>query len=156
MVKSNHKDPTAELVKYQIQNRPGRSYFNQPFRAFESGDPAAEPDTAPAPWVPVVEVFEEADNVRVVAELPGVMAKDLNVALEGNRLTISGSKPRAEEEPAVKVHRHERTYGQFKRVFKLRSVIDFQNLTATFERGVLTVTLPKAESAKRHQIPITG
>jgi HSP20 family protein len=107
-------------------------------------------------WTPLVEVFEEADTIRIVAELPGVKLRDVSVSLEGNRLTIAGTKAQHQEEPTVKVLRHERTYGAFHRTFRLGATVDFANVTAACESGVLTVTLPKAESAKRHQIAVEG
>jgi len=107
-------------------------------------------------WTPLVEVFEDAGSIRILAEVPGVRLRDVSVALEGNRLTISGTKTRHEEELAVKVLRHERTYGEFKRTFRLGAVVDFAGVTAAYEDGVLTVMLPKAESAKRHQIAVSG
>ena len=120
-----------------------------------AGTRVQEIRTAPA-WTPLVEVFEEADTIRIVAELPGVQLRDVSVSLEGNRLTISGAKAQAEIEPTVKVLRHERTYGAFRRTFRLGAIIDFTKVTAACEVGVLTVTLPKAESAKRHQIAVEG
>lgn len=117
--------------------------------------PALDVRKHPA-WTPLVEVFEEADTIRIVAELPGVQLRDVSVSLEGNRLTIAGTKAQREQEPTVKVLRHERTYGAFRRTFRLGAAIDFANVSAACEVGVLTVTLPKAESAKRHQIAVEG
>jgi HSP20 family protein len=127
-------------------------HIARPLHAVESR-PQPQP-VAPSTWVPLVEVFEEADTVRVIAELPGVRPKDVSVSLEGNRLTIAGAKIRIEEEPAVKVQRFERVYGEFKRTFRLASAVDFTKVTAAYDLGVLTITLPKAEGAKRRQIPV--
>lgn len=133
------------------------TYFRRTAPAVAPAAPAAAPLAAPAAaWTPAVEVFEDAATIRVLVELPSVQPHDVSVALEGNRLTIAGTKRRTEEEPAVKMHRHERTYGEFRRTFRLGSVIEFDKVTAAYEHGLLTVTLPKAESAKRHQIPIAG
>lgn len=151
MMGATPRDAVMDLILYQAENRMGRSYFSEPLREFE----APEGEETPAPWTPVVEVLEEADRVRVVAELPGVKAKDVRVWLEGHRLTISGIKTQTEEEPAVNVQRDERTYGEFKRTFGLTPVIEFEKATAHYKLGVLTVTLPKAESAKRRQIPVS-
>lgn len=138
-----------ENGRFANRQLPTRDEFNVPA-------PAAVPSTAPTPWVPVVEIFEEDDTVRVVAEVPGVPIRSMHVALEGNRLTISGEKMRTFEEPAVKIKRHERTYGQFKRTFRLGAAVDFERASAICELGVLTITLPKAESAKRHQVAVAG
>ena len=111
---------------------------------------------APPAWTPLIEVFEEADSIRIMAELPGVKLRDVSVSLEGPRLTISGTKAQHPEEPSVKVLRHERAYGAFRRTFRLNAQVDFANVTAACELGVLIVTLPKSESAKRHQIAVEG
>lgn len=132
------------------------TYFRRTAPAIAPSLAEAAPAAPATPgWTPLVEVFEDAMSIRVLAELPGVHPRDVSVALEGNRLTIAGTKRRKEHEPQLKVHRHERTYGEFRRTFRLGSVVEFGTVSATHELGLLTVTLPKAESAKRHQIAIT-
>jgi len=91
--------------------------------------------------------------VYLVAELPGVKPEDVTISVEGNRLMIKGTK----EPVAVKaerVHRYERTYGAFAREFRLSVAIDSSMIKASFDLGVLTLTLPKAETAKLHEIKI--
>lgn len=149
----------TNLASYQREHPLEQSFFRRSLRAVATvdagaSDAAPAPVSAPAVWTPVVEVYEDADSIRVMAELPGVQPADVSLTLEGNRLTIAGTKQRHEEEPAVKLRRDERTYGDFKRTFRLGAVVDFANVTATYDVGVLTVALPKAESAKRRQIPI--
>ena len=58
------------------------------------------------------------------------------------------------EEQAEKVHRYERTYGAFERTFTLPATVDAERITASYDKGVLTVTLPKAEKAKPRQIQV--
>jgi HSP20 family protein len=141
-------DANAELTRFQREHPGEKPFFRRPV-------PLAVAAGTEAPlWTPAVEVFEDATTIRVVAELAGVQRRDVTVSLEGNRLTIAGTKRQGEEEPHVKVHRHERVYGDFKRTFRLGSVVDFANVSATYDVGVLTVALPKAESAKLHAIPI--
>lgn len=152
MVLMTQREPMAGLMLYQLENHAGPTFYNQLLRRPELPGPEATPE----PWAPVVEVLEEADALRVVAELPGVQPKDVRVWLEGRRLTIAGTKAPADAEPAVKVLRDERTYGVFKRSFGLSTVVDFTNVVATYDLGVLTIRLPKADSAKRRQIPITS
>jgi HSP20 family protein len=111
-------------------------------------------DSAAASWVPPVDVLEEKEQIRIVVELPGLKPEDVNISLEGNALTISGTKVQQAEERTERVHRYERAYGSFERSFTLPSSVDAQNIKATYQHGVLTVTLPKTEKAKPRQIQV--
>ena len=111
-------------------------------------------DSAAAAWVPPVDVFEEADNIRIVAEIPGVSPKDIQISLEGNLLTIHGTKQQEAEERTERVHRYERTYGAFERSFTLPASVDPNSIQANCDNGVLTITLPKSEKAKPRQIQV--
>lgn len=112
------------------------------------------PDNAVASWVPPVDVLEEKDGIRILAELPGVKPEDVQIAIENNVLTIKGTKQQQTEEKTEQVRRYERTYGSFARTFTLPATVDAANIKATYENGVLTVTLPKVEQAKPRQIQI--
>lgn len=111
-------------------------------------------DSAGASWVPPVDIFEEADAIRIVAEVPGVKPEDIKISLENNVLTIQGTKEQVAQERTERVHRYERTYGAFERSFTLPATVDAGNIKASYEQGVLTVTLPKAENAKPRQIQV--
>lgn len=111
-------------------------------------------DSAAASWVPAVDVLEEADAIRIMAEIPGVKPNDLKISLEGNLLTIHGTKQQEAEEKTERVHRYERTYGAFERSFTLPSSVEPKDIQATYDNGVLTVSLPKSERAKPRQIEI--
>src|SRR4029077_20498267 len=112
------------------------------------------PEAATTAWMPLVDIFEEKDLIRLVAELPGVTPENVRIAVEGNLLTIKGNKEQVVEEKAEKVHRYERTYGAFERSFRLSASIDPKKIKATYDLGVLTITLPKAETAKPHLIEV--
>ena len=111
-------------------------------------------DSVNASWVPPVDVFEEADHIRIMAEIPGVRAEDVKISLEGNVLTIHGTKQQAAEERTERVHRYERTYGVFERTFTLPATVDPNNIKAAYDQGVLTVTLPKMAEARPRQIQV--
>ena len=145
MVAKRH--PMLDL-HYHLEHRIGQ-IFTEPLGTSEwSG---AGPETAD--WLPVVDIYEEPDVVHLVAELPGVKPDDVMISVEGNRLTIKGTKEPVAEN-AEKVHRYERTYGAFAREFRLSVAIDSSMIKATYDLGVLTITLPKAETAKLHQIKV--
>ena len=111
-------------------------------------------DSAAASWVPAVDVLEEADHIRIVAEIPGVQPDDIKISLENNLLTISGTKQQQAEEKTERVHRYERVYGAFERSFTLPSSVEANDIKANYDNGVLTITLPKSERAKPRQINV--
>lgn len=111
-------------------------------------------DSAVSSWVPPVDVLEQKDAIRILAELPGVKPEDVQISLEGNVLTIHGSKQQVAEEQTEKVHRYERAYGAFERTFTLPGTVDAAHIKAGYENGVLTVILPKVEQAKPRQIQV--
>jgi len=83
-----------------------------------------------------------------------VKPEDVKISVEGNLLTVKGTKEQVAEEKAEKVHRYERTYGAFERTFRLSASIDPNKIKAAYNLGVLTITLPKAETAKPHLIKV--
>src|SRR5881275_3122428 len=103
------------------------------------------PDGATTAWVPPVDIFEEDHAIRIMAEIPGVRREDVKLTVENNVLTIQGSKQQVAEE---------RTYGAFERSFTLPTTVDANSIKASYENGVLTVTLPKVEKAKPRQIEV--
>ncbi len=112
------------------------------------------PENATTAWVPAVDVFEQPDNIRIVAEVPGVKPEDVKISVEGNVLTIHGTKQQTAEESTERVHRYERVYGAFERSFTLPATVDPNGIKASYEHGVLTVTLPKVEKARPKQIEV--
>jgi len=111
-------------------------------------------DSATAAWVPPVDILEEADAIRIMAEVPGIDPRAVKISVEGNVLTIHGTKQQIAEQRTERVHRYERTYGAFERTFTLPATVDANNIKAGYEHGVLTVTLPKVEQAKPRQIAV--
>ncbi|HEV8383005.1 MAG TPA: Hsp20/alpha crystallin family protein [Gemmatimonadales bacterium] len=111
-------------------------------------------DNVGASWVPPVDILEEPDAIRIMAEVPGVRPEDVKISLEGNVLTIHGTKQQLAEERTERVHRYERTYGVFERTFTLPATVDANNIKASYEQGVLTVTLPKMAEARPRQIHV--
>jgi len=97
---------------------------------------------------PAVDVVEKDTEYRITAELPGMDEKDVEVKLAGDVLTISGEKKDEHEEKEKHFSFSERRYGAFKRTFQLPEGVDCEKIAASFEKGVLTVTLPKTAAAK--------
>ena len=105
-------------------------------------------------WMPPVDVVEDQDQVKIVAELPGVKSEDVKISMENNVLTIRGEKQHVAERDGEKVHRYERAYGVFERSFTVPATVDADRISAQYEHGVLTVELPKVERAKPRQITV--
>jgi len=102
---------------------------------------------------PAVNVGEDKDAYHIRAELPGLTTGDLEIEVVDRNVTIAGERRIACEE-GVCYHRRERDAGRFSRVVGLPGEIDGERVTATLAHGVLTVTAPKAETAKPRQIQI--
>jgi len=105
---------------------------------------------------PLLNMYEDPDNLYVTAELPGVPAQDLELSVEKNNLTIRGERKIPEAGEKVNYHRREREAGIFRRVISLPSPVDSERVAAVSKNGVLTITLPKAAESKPRQIPISA
>ena len=121
-------------------------------RFFEnfSGDAPAARST----WYPSVDISESDEGIAVVAEIPGMKAEDIQVTVANGVLTIEGEKKEVREETQKQVHRVERTYGSFRRAFRLSTAVNADKISASYKDGVLSLSLPKAEAAKTKQIEV--
>jgi len=122
--------------------------------AFQGWPFGVEGSTVTSAWLPPTDIFEDDKVVKIVVEIPGVRSEDVKLSLENKVLTIRGEKRQEAEERNERVHRYERSYGSFQRTFALPSTIDPDQIQATYENGVLTVTLPKVEKAPPREIPV--
>ena len=102
-----------------------------------------------AAWTPPIDIYETADRYVITAEVPGVTREQLSVAMDGNRLTLSGSRPVAAGGGARHYHQVERGHGQFARTFEFAEAVAVDRIGADLRDGVLTVTLPKATEPTR-------
>jgi HSP20 family protein len=108
------------------------------------------------PRMPEADVIETKDQIRVLVELPGMEAKDIDLSLEKSVLTVSGEKreERDGEDDARTYHLSERRWGRFSRSFVLPREVEQDGIDAHFKDGVLTITIPKSEQARRRRIEI--
>jgi len=102
---------------------------------------------------PGMNLWSDGDTAYVEAELPGMTLDDLEVLVAGNELTISGQR-KIEPPQNAQYHRRERASGQFTRSLTLPWEIDADKVEATLRDGVLSVRLPKAESAKPKKVKV--
>ena len=117
----------------------------------ESGPSGSTPALAATGW-PQLEIEQQDDQIRVVAELPGVDENDVDLTIEDGVLSLTGEK-RSERQDQSGYS--ERSYGRFERRIALPSNIDEDKCKAEFKNGVLTVTIPRAaEKARGRRIPL--
>jgi HSP20 family protein len=102
---------------------------------------------------PAVNVSEDINNLYVHAEIPGVKASDLDIAVEGNTLSLRGERKR-EDVPNASYHRRERRAGSFHKAITLPAEINAEAVVAECKHGVLKLVLPKAEHAKPKKITV--
>lgn len=143
-------NPMWPVLDVNYPNRLGRlleHMFQSPLQREENGSLFGH-------WMPPVDVIEERETIRLVAELPGVKPEDVKISIENNVLTLQGEKKKEEEREDDKAYRFERTYGMFERSFTLPATIDADKIVAKYESGLLTILLPKVEAAKPRQITV--
>ena len=99
--------------------------------------------------VPAVDVTEDEKEVRLTAELPGMKEDDVEVVLRDDMLTVKGEKKSERKEEKEDYHLTERRYGAFERTFRLPEAALPDKISASFEDGVLTVTVPKKAAARK-------
>ncbi len=130
---------------------PFADVFPELFRGFLSSNRGP---VAPALEIRI-DVKEAATDYTVQAELPGVMRDDIQVQIDGSKVSISAEiKREAETKEGERVLRSERCFGSLARVFSLAAEIDDDRASARFENGVLTLTLPKKAAAGARKLTI--
>lgn len=112
----------------------------------------AEPSARP--WMPPVDIAENENELVVKADVPDVRFEDIQVNLENDTLTLKGQRKFEKASEKGGYHRIERSYGSFERSFTVPNTVDAEHVKADYKNGVLTVTLPKKESAKPRKINV--
>jgi len=124
-------------------------FWNSPFRrsAFDVV-PFARHET----WAGVpIDVAEKDGEYEITCELPGMDEKDIEVKFSNGTLMIRGTKKETKEETKKDYFVSERRYGSFERAFVVPEGVDFDKIGATFNKGVLTVLLPKTVAAQKQE-----
>jgi HSP20 family protein len=104
---------------------------------------------------PAANIWEQGDALLVEMEVPGVKSDQVEISVVGGELSVKINRPEVVQED-VTYHRRERPVGSFARVLRLPVEVDADRVEAELRDGVLTITLPKAESAKPRKINVTG
>ena len=103
---------------------------------------------------PLIDVFEDDDEVQVIAELPGLRRRDFEVLLDGDVLVIQGAKESTRSRKRNRCYYSEHEYGAFSRAIRLPCPVEERGIKARFKNGVLKVHLPKPEYARPKAVPI--
>jgi HSP20 family protein len=106
-------------------------------------------------WSPPLEVMEKENEYFVKAELPGMKKEEIDVSMVEDTLTIKGERKAEEEVKEENYQLCERCYGSFERSITLPKAIDAKRIAATYENGILEITLPKAPEAKPKKVEIS-
>jgi len=107
-------------------------------------------------WMPAMDLVESGDHFVLRADLPGMGEDDVNIEFEDGTLTVSGERKAEHEDSNEGFHRVERSFGSFSRSLTLPQGIDPEAVTASFDRGVLEIRIPKPEDRKPRRITIGG
>ena len=127
-----------------------QSDLNRVFDARSDGDGSS----ATSDWTPTVDIQEFDDKFVLLADIPGVAPKDIELSLENGVLTLQGERKSEHSSDSGDVKRVERVQGQFYRRFVLPDTAKAENVTAKGSNGVLEIVIPKAPAAKPRKIKI--
>ncbi len=137
-------EPFRDLVNFQ----------NQMNRIFQDYGRGSDELLTSGTFVPPVDIYEDEHTITLKLEVPGIDEKDLDIKLENNTLTVRGERKFEKEEKEENFHRIERRYGAFARSFTLPNTVDPENVQASYENGLLKITLAKRDEAKPKQIKV--
>jgi len=135
-------NPWAEFEKLRREMNTFTNFFDM-----EGMAPSAQ-------VYPALNITEDKDNIYVRAEIPGVQAADLDIAVEGDSLVIKGERKACATEEKASYHRREIECGRFSRAVTLPVKVKVDNIRAESRNGVLKITMPKAEEIKPRQIKV--
>lgn len=107
-----------------------------------------------APSFPAINVWTNPEGAVITAELPGVSPENIDISVVGDTLTLTGSRQPEELKEGEKYHRRERGYGKFTRTFQLPFAVEADKVEAMFDKGILHLSLPRAEAEKPKKITV--
>jgi len=141
-------EPLRELSSLQSEmNR----LFNTVFDPAATGDPHGNTLRR---WMPAMDLVETDEHFVLRADLPGMSEEDVRVELEDSVLTVSGERKAEHEQREEGFHRVERAFGAFSRTLTLPKGIDPEAISASFDKGVLEVRVPKPQETRPRRITI--
>lgn len=133
---------------------PFRELQREMGRLFDSIDPFTSARSVRS--YPPINVYDAGDRYILSAQLPGLSPEDVELTMAGDTLTLRGERKKNEGIKEDNFRRQERPVGRWSRTITLPDRVDSSQVSASFSRGILTVTIPKAEGAKPRQIAVTA
>ncbi|MEJ5173256.1 MAG: Hsp20/alpha crystallin family protein [Hydrogenothermaceae bacterium] len=127
---------------------------NEINRLFKELIPEEKVEAQVVTWSPRVDVYEKDNNIVIEAEIPGAKKEDIEVKVKDNAVVVKGEVKREEEKKEENYYRSERFYGKFERVIQLPTDVKVEEAKATFENGILKLTIPKATQEKEVKVEI--
>jgi HSP20 family protein len=149
MARPSDWDPLGELRT--VQRR-----LNQLFEAALARSQFEAQDDFDS-WSPVCDVYETRDALVICLELPGLDQDDIELRLDGDELIVEGERKMERGQPGERYHRVERSFGKFRRAFRLPSTVERGGVQASFREGLLCVKLPNkaGEGPESFKVSIT-
>jgi HSP20 family protein len=140
-------EPVRELSSLQND-------MNRLFNTFFDTPTGGNGGSAPRRWMPAMDLVETDDHFVLKADLPGLSEDDVHIDVEDNILTVSGERKAEHEDKREGYVRVERSYGSFRRSLTLPEGVEPEAVSASFDRGVLEVRIPKPEERKPRRVAI--
>jgi HSP20 family protein len=153
--KTKNSDPKpSDQKEFEMRQAYVTNWFNEMDDLFQNFSPALKTSVRRNAFSPQVDVQETEKEYLFQFDLPGLSEKELELKVAGRELTVSGERKIEEATDKTKRHRSERSFGGFERSFVLPEDVNSEKTEAAFQNGVLTVRIPKSESAGPKTIPI--
>ncbi len=132
-----------------LQNR-----LNSIFQDFAQPANSGTESLGTGSFVPPVDIYEDEQHLLLKLEIPGIRQEDLDIRVENQTLTVKGERKIESEHKEENFHRIERRFGSFVRSFTLPQTVDSDSIQATYENGVLNLSIGKKAEAKPKQIKV--
>ncbi len=136
----------TDLERFGRSMDPWRE-FDRPNRVFPGSDVSSSE-------LPLFNVWLAADNAMVTTEVPGIEPGAIDISVVGKSVTVRGSREPEEVKESGAYHRRERWHGRFSKTFEIPFMIDADKVEAKFRKGVLCISMPRAEADKPKKIAI--
>lgn len=127
---------------------------NEINRIFKELVPEEKLESQMTAWAPRVDIYEKDNNLVIEAEIPGARKEDIEVKVKDNSVVIRGEVKREEEKKEENYYRSERFYGRFERVLPLPTDVKVEEAKASFENGILKLSIPKTTQEKEIKVEI--
>ena len=156
----SHPEVTMAITKYTLRRPAFSSWADMDRISNRFAGIFDDPVFGVAPkerWSPALSVSENDDELLLTLELPGLGEEDITIEYENDVLRITGEKKEEVSQPGTnrKYHVYERRYGSFDRSFRLPNTVDSNGVVAAFEKGILSLTVPKLAEKKGRKIEIS-